>query len=61
MYRLWLRRKRHDAFVWVIWKLPRSVIYWAFIRLWAHGTTGQYGNTHPDDLTWSEALKRWGE
>lgn len=43
----------------IVWRLPRWVIYWAVIRFWAHGTTGQWGNTHPDELTWSEACKRW--
>jgi len=58
-----VRMKLHQwcekAFMWFIWKLPRGIIYFAVIRMWAHGTTGQYGNTHPEELTWNEALKRW--
>lgn len=41
------------------WRLPRWLVYWAVIRVWAHGTTGQYGDTEPDRLGWNEALKRW--
>ncbi len=57
----WIRRTSHKVFLWFVWKLPRTVIYWAFIRVWAHGTSGEYGATSPDDLTWHEALKRWGD
>lgn len=43
----------------IVWRLPREVILWATVRLFAHGTTGKYGNTHPDSLTLFEALDRW--
>lgn len=41
--------------------LPRQLVYFAAIRLIAHGTTGKYGATVVPDLRAMEALKRWGE
>lgn len=52
---------RENAWNWLAWHLPRQLIYFAVIRLWAHGTTGKYGMTTPDELTWGEALKRWSK
>lgn len=57
----WLRTKREKLVMWFIRKLPKWIIYRSFIRLWAHGTSGKYGATSPDDLTWQEALNRWEE
>lgn len=40
--------------------LPSKVAYWATIRLWAHATTGVYGNqTHY--VMVDEVLRRWDE
>ena len=55
----WFTKRRHRLFTWFLWRLPRSWMYWAVIRVWAHGTQHQWGDTAPNDLTWSEALKRW--
>lgn len=41
------------------WVLPRWLVYWATIRVWAHATTGQYGTTEAPALTVAEALNRW--
>ena len=43
----------------IVWKLPRWLIYWASIRLFAHATTGIYGNTITPELNIIDALKRW--
>ncbi len=57
--KFWIRRNREKLYMWFIWKLPRSLMYFAVIRVWAHGTQHQWGTTAPNDLTWEEALKRW--
>jgi hypothetical protein len=54
----WHERREH-AWRWLAWHLPHELVSWAVIRLWAHGTTGEYGNTHPDELQWGEAMRRW--
>jgi hypothetical protein len=57
--RWWMTRQQERLAMRIAWHLPRWLIYWAVIRCWAHGTTGEYGTTEPDKLGWSEALKRW--
>ncbi len=41
------------------WALPKQLVYWCSIRLMAHATVGDYGNTDPSTLNAMDALKRW--
>ena len=41
------------------WRLPRKLVYFCVIRMWAKTTTGKYGNTEVPALTVDEMLKRW--
>lgn len=51
-----------DRFVmWLAWRLPRRLAYWAAIRVAAHATTGEYGTTDPNELNVMDALDRWTE
>jgi hypothetical protein len=44
------------------WALPRSVAYWAFIRVMAAASQHPDGrHQHPDEITYSQAAKRWTE
>lgn len=43
----------------LIWKLPKSLVYWCAIRLGAHATTGEFSNTVVPELSFMDALKRW--
>lgn len=54
-----LYRWREKALIWFAWKLPKSLAYWAAIRVIAHATQGQYSNQIVPDLTAADALKRW--
>ena len=56
---MWKTELLEKIVTWVAWHLPKNLVYWAFIRLAAHATTGKYGNTHPDELSVMEALNRW--
>jgi hypothetical protein len=44
---------------WIVWRLPRWMVYWSTIRLLAHATQGKYGNQIVPDLLAMDALKRW--
>lgn len=59
--RIWLARKIENAWIWVAWSLPHTLVKWAAIRLVAHATQGKYGNTHVVELTAMDALKRWDD
>jgi len=43
------------------WIMPRWLVYLCAVRLIAHATTGQYGETNPGELRAMEALERWGK
>lgn len=44
---------------WLAWAMPKKLVYMCGIRLWAHGTTGQYADTVAPELTMDEAIRRW--
>jgi len=57
-----MKRRRMDRFWrWLSFKLPKKLVYYATIRLWAFSTTGTWGDTEVTGLSISEALKRWNE
>ena len=37
--------------------LPKRILYWVIIRVWAKSTSTTYSNKHPDEVTWSMAIK----
>lgn len=45
--------------MWLAWKLPRGLVYWCFVRVAAHATTGRFGGDESIALTLVEAMKRW--
>lgn len=47
------------VYLWFAWKLPARLVYWVAVRLFAHATTGQYGETVASELTLFEAVERW--
>ena len=61
LLRLRIARQAERLLIWLVWHLPREAVKWAFVRVAAHATTGEYGMTSPDELSVMEALRRWGE
>lgn len=58
--RRYYARKHYEAVIrWIVWRLPREVIKWAFVRVGAHATTGRFGDTIVPEITMMEALGRW--
>lgn len=51
--------RRTKLVLWFVNLLPRWLVYWCAIRLGAHATTGQYGDTVVPDLRFMDALERW--
>lgn len=46
---------------WLVRKLPKRLIYFCFMHVMAHSTTGQYGNTITPELTGMDAIDRYGK
>ena len=49
----WWERPRGRLLRWFVWRLPRSVVYWCAIRIWAASTN------EAEDLPILTVLKRW--
>ena len=46
---------------WLVSILPKSLVYFSFMHVMAHATTGKYGNTIVPELTGMDAIDRYGE
>ena len=51
--------KKEKIQMFIAWKIPKWLVYWASIRLVAYATQGNYSNTIVPDLSAMDALKRW--
>ena len=54
-----MREMRERFVIWLVWKLPKSVVYWSAIRLIVNATEGKYEDQVVNELTTNEALNRW--
>lgn len=55
-----LMKRREKIQLWIVWHLPKWVIYWATIRLVAFATSKRSEAT-PDEMKMMDALKIWEE
>ena len=46
---------------WLVERLPKTLVYFCFMHVMAHSTTGKYGNTVAPELTGMDAIKRYGD
>jgi hypothetical protein len=46
--------------MWIAWRLPHTLVMWCAIRVGAHATQGEYSSQVVPDLTFMDALQRWG-
>lgn len=54
-----LRRLRERLYISIAWALPRELVWWCYIRVMSHATTGKFSRTHPAGVTFDVAAKRW--
>jgi len=63
MIKYWLQCKwyriKERVPVKIAWLLPRSIVYFAAIRVAAAATTGKWSNQIVPELTAMDALQRW--
>ena len=55
-----LMKRKEKIQLWIVWHLPKWVIYWATIRLVAFAT-GKRSKATPDEMKMMDALKIWEE
>jgi hypothetical protein len=55
---VWLQRRERLA-MWLAWHLPRWLAYWAFVRVAALATSGEWSGSVPDQVSIMEAMRRF--
>lgn len=53
----WKRRKVENTLMWIAWHIPRRLVMWCYVRM---TVSGMDGNQHPDEVTYSQVMSRWG-
>jgi hypothetical protein len=46
---------------WLVGLLPKRLVYFCFMSVMAHSTTGKYGDTIVPELTGMDAADRYGK
>ena len=54
-----INKRLEKMLIWLVWKLPRAVAYWAAIRVMVNATQGEHQNQVVPELLAMDALKRW--
>lgn len=52
---------RVKLWYWVVRHLPKRLLYFSFMHVMAHATTGEYGSTEAPSLSGMDAIKRFGD
>jgi hypothetical protein len=45
----------------IAWLLPKKLVMWCGYRIGAFATTGKYEKTIVPELTFMDAMERWGD
>jgi hypothetical protein len=53
--------KEVNFWYWLVDKLPNKLVYFCFLRVWNHATTGEYGSTLADKITCGSAVTRYSK
>ena len=56
-----MNRHETNFWYWLVAKLPVKLIYFCFMHVMVHSTTGAYGNTIVPELSGTDAIKRYGD
>ena len=54
-----LNRLIDSFYLWLSYRLPKRLAYYATIRLGVNGTTGKYSNTNTTSVRFMTVLNRW--
>lgn len=56
----WIDRAVENMTIWIAWHLPKSLVKWCFVRVFAYASTGKFSNVVTGDITCIDALKEFG-
>ena len=56
-----MNKTEMNFWYWLVSKLPVKVVYFCFMHVMAHATTGKYGSTIVPELSGMDAAKRYGD
>ncbi len=51
--------KEVNFWYWLVRQLPKKLVYFCFMHVTAHATTGEYETTVVPDITCMDAVKRY--
>ena len=51
--------KQVNFWYWVVSRLPKKMVYFCFMHVMAHATTGKYSSTVVPELTGMDAIDRY--
>ncbi len=55
-----MKRLELDFWYWAVKLLPTKLIYFCFMHVVVHSTTRKYSSTVVPELTWMDAIARYG-
>lgn len=41
------------------WKMPKRLVCWCAVRVWANASSGKWSDEEASDIRFVEALNRW--
>jgi hypothetical protein len=44
---------------WIAWHLPRQIVYWTIVRIFAVSSTGKFSNKEAGSITLFDAIEVW--
>ena len=52
---------RERAAIAIAWAMPRWLVKWCVVRVFAHATTGRWSHQEAPALDYATAMRRWDE
>ena len=56
-----MKKYREIFWFWLMWRLPKRLVYYAVLRAWIFASTGQWNNEEVPAITAHDILQRWDE
>lgn len=59
MFICWRSRTAEQFWLKLAWLLPKRLVMFAFYRVFANATAGEYGSEDPHNVTAFDVIRRW--